>query len=165
MSKPKLRKIGNRYVYNTKQKKQKSHKPLRKQSPTIVRADGTIVKQEYNKMVNEFKHRHDFESIIEMNATIEAYLGRPENIGKKMSIKSLTSRITYDIYQEKGHSISKMLINAGLSPQEAADMAGVTANDILNPTNWKFKKNITTFMGKWEFNFNYEGSIFTHIGD
>ena len=150
MSRKLYRNKQGRIVVRTKKPKQKAPNDRRDRSATIIRKDGSLVKNNYQQILKQVRKSGYIALISDLRVEIENW--RYEHRGEKLTERNLISRLTYN-------KIEKNFINAGLSADEAAAQAGVSTKELLDKDNWKGSE----FMGKWLFQFNYSGSVWRKI--
>ena len=75
--------------------------------------------------------------------------------GKKLTTTGFLGELSSD-------TITRMLVNAGYSPEEAAADIGVNVADLLDQSNWN--NDIFTFGSlSYRFEYSYTGNLFTAI--
>lgn len=129
-----------------------------KRGRTLVGKDGRITsnsKKNVQNLINEISANEEYsdsEKITLIN-DLNAYVEQAHIDKKKMTVNGFWAR-----YEE--NKISRMLVNAGYTPDELAKEIGVTEDEVMNPNNW----NKGVFMGKWELSFQYTGELLKYVG-
>lgn len=112
-----------------------------KRSRTLVGKDGKITtnsKKNVNNLIEQINLNDNYtadEKITLIN-DLQAYVDQAHMAKKKLTVNGFFARYETD-------KISRMLVNAGYTPEELAAEVGVTEDEILNPDNW----NKGVFMG------------------
>jgi len=128
-----------------------------KRGRTLVGKGGRITsnsKKNVDALIQKIKDNQDYSDaekvtlINELKYTVEYY----HQQNKKLTTSGFFAKFAED-------KINRFLANAGYSAEELAAEAGVEVEDVLNEANWSGDY----FMGVWKINFNYTGSIITHI--
>lgn len=138
--------------------KTKGYRPS-KRGLTLVGKGGRITPnskknvEKFKEMIRERKDlsRREKKSMI---ADVDAYVFDAHRDGKKLTTNGVLSRYAED-------SITRMLTNAGYSVDEFAKEAGVSEEEVMNENNWKDGM----FMGMFEINFQYTGSIIRYVDE
>ena len=128
-----------------------------KRSKTLVGKNGVIStnsKKNVNNLIEQInlndKYTED-EKITLIN-DLQAYVDQAHMAKKKLTVNGFFARYETD-------KISRMLVNAGYTPEELAEEIGVTQEEVMNPDNW----NKGVFMGQWELSFQYTGEILKRV--
>lgn len=128
-----------------------------KRSRTLVGKNGKITsnsKKNVNNLIDEINARTDLSRaqkttlINDLKAYVDAY----HKSNKKLTVNGFFAHYEDD-------KINRLLTNAGYTADELADELGVTEDEVLDPNNWSGG----IFMGMWELDFNYTGSLLKHI--
>lgn len=128
-----------------------------KRGRTLVGKNGRITsnsKKNVQNLIDEIQGNANYsedEKITLVN-DLNAYVMQAHKSGKKMTTNGFWAR-----YEED--KISRMLVNAGYTPEELADEIGVSVDEILKNENW----NKGVFMGTWELSFQYTGEILKNV--
>jgi hypothetical protein len=128
-----------------------------KRSRTLVGKGGRITynsKNNVEKLIDEINARQDLtraEKITLIN-DLKAYVDAYHKSKKKLTVNGFFAHYEDD-------KINRLLTNAGYTAAELADEVGVTEDEVLDLNNWSGG----IFMGMWELDFNYTGSLLKHI--
>lgn len=132
--------------------KTKNYRPS-KRGLTLVGKNGRITAnskanvEKYKQYINE---RTDLSSSdkISLIADVDAYVQSAHLHKKKLTTNGLEARYAED-------KIERLITNAGYSVDEFAEEAGVSVEEVMKEENWQNG----LFLGKYEINFQYTGSI------
>lgn len=132
--------------------KTKNYRPS-KRGLTLVGKNGVISKNSKNNVEKYKRYILDRTDISEADkigliADIDAYVQSAHRQKKKLTTNGLEARYAED-------KIERLITNAGYSIDEFAEEAGVSVDEVMNADNW----SDGLFMGKYEINFQYTGSI------
>lgn len=128
-----------------------------KRSRTLVGKGGRITtnsKKNVNNLIEQINLSPDYtedEKITLIN-DLQAYVDQAHLAKKKLTVNGFFARYETD-------KITRMLVNAGYTPEELAKEIGVSEEDILKTENW----NKGVFMGQWELSFQYTGELLRHV--
>lgn len=116
-------------------------------SQKIIDKKGKVVNSKlYQRLVKRYGQ-------AELDRTLKNIIQTP---GEKATYKHIQAIMSTN-------KIEKMIINAGLSPDEVAEEIGVTEDELLDPEHWIKDKFYTVDGRIFEFEFTYTGSIFTEV--
>ena len=129
-----------------------------KRSRTLVGKGGRITsnsKKNVNNLLEQINNNPELTEAekITLSNDLMAYVDQAHMAGKKLTVNGFWSRYETD-------KISRMLVNAGYTPEELAKEIGVNEEDVLNPENW----NKDIFMGSWQLSFQYTGELLKYVG-
>ena len=132
--------------------KTKNYRPS-KRGLTLVGKNGRITTnskknvEKYKKYINERTDLSDSDK-MSLIADVDAYVQSAHLHKKKLTTNGLEARYAED-------KIERLITNAGYSIDEFAEEAGVSVEEVLKEKNWQDG----LFLGKYEINFQYTGSI------
>ena len=128
-----------------------------KRSRTLVGKNGVIStnsKKNVRELIEQIQLNDNYtadEKITLIN-DLEAYVDQAHMAKKKLTVNGFFARYETD-------KISRMLVNAGYTPEELAQEIGVSEEEIMKAENW----NKGVFMGTWELSFQYTGEILKRV--
>ena len=139
--------------------KTKGYRPS-KRGLTLVGKGGRITpnsKKNVEKFKQMIRERKDLsmKKKEDMLADVDALVFEYSRKGKKLTTNGFLGQKTAK------DSITRMLTNAGYSVEEFAKEAGVSEEEVMNENNW----NDSMFMGMFEINFQYTGSIIRYVDE
>lgn len=136
--------------------KTKGYRPS-KRGKTLVGKNGRITNNS-KKNVEQYKAQIDARTDLSdrekrsLKADVDAYVSQAHREGKKLTTNGLEARY-------KNDSVNRLLTNAGYTPEEFAEEAGVDVDTVMNPDSW----SNGLFLGMYEINFQYAGSILRKV--
>lgn len=124
---------------------------------TLVSKSGKINKKNLDQFRNEIDASTEYNDAEKraLKADLNIIIKQRVKSGKKLTTTGFLGELSND-------AITRMLVNAGYSPEEAARDLGVDVSELLDTKNW----NNDIFMFgtlAYQFQYSYTGSLFTQI--
>ena len=140
--------VTKTYTYNKKY----IYKHKSKKGYVLVDKRGRIIQKNVEIMKAAIQSGDYSEAQkITLTADLHAIVRR-----RKMNRKKLTTRGFMGIQAKD--NITRLLVNAGYSPEEFSEETGISEDDIMNPDNWKdgkFRFKDRTISFNWTYTGNF----------
>lgn len=124
---------------------------------TLVSKSGKINKKNLEQFKNEIDASTEYNDAEKraLKADLNIIIKQRVKSGKKLTTTGFLGELSND-------SITRMLVNAGYSPEEAARDLDVDISDLLNVKNWN-NDIFTVGSLTYQFQYSYTGSLFTRL--